>query len=128
MAIWHTAWASMVFVEAMKFWFYSISFSICLGLLRLYRLGISTQGKLDSEHKKDQGSVENVAHIGGETRDWVASRKRILKRLVIDCCDLFIPGFTTGWLVLSSATVGMLCVVSTILASGDIWTQVQESG
>ena len=54
-------------------------------------------------------------------------RSKIIKRIVIDGCDLFLPGSTTGWMAVSTANVGMLTVVSTVLAATDIWTRVQNA-
>lgn len=43
MGVYNTTWAPKVFHEAMKFWFYSLIFSIFLGLVQLYNLSFITE-------------------------------------------------------------------------------------
>lgn len=43
MGVYNTTWAPKVFHEAMKFWFYSLVFSIVLGLVQLYNLSFITE-------------------------------------------------------------------------------------
>lgn len=115
-----TAWAAEVFLEANKFWFYSIVLSGLLGVVQLWNLKIMPRV---SEEKKN-GNVEKAEQ---EMKEGKIKRSKITRRLVIDACDIFIPGFVTGWITVSSANVGMASVVSTVLASMDIWERVQIS-
>jgi hypothetical protein len=84
-----------------------------------------------SEKKAEIGerSTENekVMHMK-EIIERKEKRANIMKKIIIDSCDLFIPGSTTTWMVVSSASVGVLSVVSTVLAATDIWTRVQNAG
>jgi len=126
MGVWSTEWAPKLFVEAMKFWFYSISFSIILSFVLLYfELSKSTMPP-----KREQGKSEKIdAQVdrgATETKQRSSLRKGLMKKLVIDCCDIFIPGFTTGWLIVSSGTVGILGIISTVLGSLDIWDRLQR--
>jgi hypothetical protein len=124
MAIWSTEWAPRLFVEATKFWFYSISFSITLSLVLIY----SNLSKSIFAWKKERRRSDK--ELKGEINSQAqrsALQWGLVKKLVVDGCDLFIPGFTTGWLVVSSGTVGILGVISTILGSLDIWERVQRS-
>jgi hypothetical protein len=129
MGIWTTTWAADVFVEAMKFWFYSLSLGVIVGVLQLYQLYM--EPVVISEKKTEIGekSKENEKMIQMmEITERKEKRTKIIKKIVVDGCDLFIPGSTTGWMVVSTANVGMLSVVSTVLAATDIWTRVQNAG
>jgi hypothetical protein len=121
MGIQKSPWAASLFLEANKFWFYSLVLSILLGIIQLCNLGINPP--LSEEKNKDIS--EEQADL--ELKGWKVNRSKIMRRLVIDGCDVFIPGFVTGWIVVSSAGVGLASVVSTVLASMDIWERVQGS-
>jgi hypothetical protein len=47
------------------------------------------------------------------------------KQLVIDGCDLFIPGAVVGWMPFSPLTVGVAMAISTLLQLGDMWPRIQ---
>jgi hypothetical protein len=129
MGIWTTTWAAGLFVEAMKFWFYSLILGVIVGVLQLYQLYM--EPVVISEKKTEIGekSKENEKMIQMmEITERKEKRTKIIKKIVVDGCDLFIPGSTTGWMVVSTANVGMLSVVSTVLAATDIWTRVQNAG
>ena len=125
MGIWSTSWAPGVFNEAMKFWFYSISCSIALGVVQLVHHLSPVESEEEEGGKKKEGKGDDMAE-SKRKKDKHGGIMVILKKLVIDGCDLFIPGSVTGWLALSSANVGMLSVVSSILAGTDIWVRVQN--
>lgn len=44
-----------------------------------------------------------------------------LKRVVVDGCDLLIPGAFLGWFGLGDDVVGVAMVVSTVVSGRDIW-------
>jgi len=115
MGVYETSWAAPIFLESMKFWFYSLCASLALGIMELFTL---SEPKFVKE--KSGGDEKKV---NAEMRK---GRGEIVRKLVTDGCDLFIPGSVTGWLVLSSANVGWCSVVSTVLASVDIWARVQS--
>jgi hypothetical protein len=123
MGIWSTEWAGMLFVEAMKFWFYSLTFSILLTLVLLYSTMSKSAGAVDDTGTSSEKSLKEVD--AAAERD-SALRWNLLKKLMIDCCDIYIPGGITGWLMASSGTVGVLGMLSTLLASKDIWKRVQR--
>lgn len=123
MGILATEWAPGLFIEAMKFWFYSISFSIFLSLVMLY--DSSSSEKVGKRIKTRESSDGDEVRAVAKQRS--ALRRDLGRKLVIDCCDIFIPGSTTGWLAVSSGTVGFLGMTSSVLASLDIWARVQKS-
>jgi len=129
MGIWTTSWAAGLFIEAMKFWFYSLSLGIIMGFVQLYHLYTTPLVASGKKEESDEKSKENekVTQLT-EITDRKEQRSKIMKKIVIDGCDLFIPGAITGWMVLSTANVGLLSVVSTVLAATDIWIRVQNVG
>ncbi|KAH7384733.1 peroxisomal biogenesis factor 11 [Cadophora sp. MPI-SDFR-AT-0126] len=125
MAIYRSNWAAGLFVEAMKFWFYSLTLGILQALIELW--GLSWQGS--AMRKEDEGEDEKVgkkAALDHESRARQRRSKRwnVVKKIMIDGCDLSIPGSITGWLAVSSSNVGILCIVSTVLAGYDIWDKI----
>ena len=51
----------------------------------------------------------------------------LVKNIIVDACDLVIPGSVLGWIPASSTQVGLAMVVSTLIASGDIWAQANRT-
>lgn len=51
--------------------------------------------------------------------------KTQMKRVIVDACDLLIPGSFLGWIGVGNAMVGMAMVLSTVLSGGDVWARAQ---
>lgn len=111
MEIWSTTWASTLLLEANKFWFYSLLFSLVSCFLQLYRLRFLSA---------PAGNPRSKAGGNGLPRP-------LAKQILTDACDLLIPGSITGWARTSPAIVGLATVVSTLLASEEIWYRVQRA-
>ncbi|KAH9208814.1 peroxisomal biogenesis factor 11 [Leptodontidium sp. 2 PMI_412] len=125
MGVYHASWAAGLFVEAMKFWFYSLSLGILLALMELW--GLSGKEPVVSTGSKEK-VVEKAAQAQeARAMERTSKRRNAVKKMVIDGCDLFIPGSITGWLVISSSNVGLLCVVSTLLAGSDTWDRIHST-
>lgn len=125
MGLLESEWAPKVILEANRFWFYSICLGHVVGVVKLWELGIGPPSIIgvDGDEKKD----EKKSKAQEERRVWKVKGGEVVKKLLIDGCDILIPGSVTGWLVVSSANVGMASVVSTVLASVDIWERVQNA-
>jgi len=54
------------------------------------------------------------------------SRRQLYTPLIIDCCDLLIPGSAVGWIPVSSVTVGVASSISSIIVGQQIWVRVQK--
>lgn len=50
----------------------------------------------------------------------------LVKSLIVDACDIVIPGSVLGWIPASSTQVGIVMIISTLIASGDIWAQANK--
>lgn len=120
MGVYPTSWAAPLFLEAMKFWFYSLSASLLLSVLEWF--SVPGEKVVKEKNEKYDAEKEKVKFDMMERK----RRGRIAKRFVTDACDLFIPGSITGWLVIESANVGWCSVVSTFLAGMDVWVKVQS--
>ena len=112
MEIWSTTWALTLLLEANKFWFYSLLFSLASCLLQLYRVRSPSTPLRATARSKAKSNV----------LPWPLARQ-----ILTDACDLLIPGSTTGWARTSPAIVGLATVISTLLASEEIWYRVQRS-
>jgi hypothetical protein len=53
-------------------------------------------------------------------------KKQLYTSLIIDSCDLLIPGSAVGWLPVSSVTVGIASSISSIIVGQQIWARVQK--
>jgi len=124
-------------LEANRFWFYSLVFSIFGGWVELRSGG---GGKKEAGKKavrvgeKVNGGaspiVKGVNRKGEETRGdraaaAAAEKHRTRRRLVADCFDLLIPGHVTGWISTGPSVVGCASVISTLLSSKDIWDRLE---
>ncbi|KAJ9250759.1 hypothetical protein DTO280E4_1299 [Paecilomyces variotii] len=98
MGVYSTSWSDWVLLEAHKFWFCALSLSLLGSLWMLL--------------------VADKKASASKSSPW-------LKRIIIDGCDLLIPGSMVGWIAVSPLVVAMSMVASTLLAAQDIWTQAQ---
>lgn len=113
-------------LEANRFWFYSLACAVLLTLHALWSLPSSsipgvTEGKSFAERTKaglEKRKAEELAAKNGE------KRKKLMKDLVMYGADLFLPGDLTGWIRTEQWFVGSAMVVSTLLASEEIWARV----
>jgi hypothetical protein len=132
MDVWPTQWAKVCFVEANKLWFYSLVCSI-LGSVVQFSAGDrekELEGK-DTKSKEKSSKPDTVKTRSQQAKDAEmraevsnARWPRLMRSIVTDASDLFIPGAVTGWLVgpvNGPVTVGVATVVSTVLSSKDIW-------
>jgi hypothetical protein len=116
MGIYPVPWAAPLFLEGMKYWFCSLTMSILLSVIQLW--------KLDSTIYLSQKGAEESS-VESEKR--AVKRKALLKKLATDVADIFIPGTVTGWMATSFAGVGWVSVLSTILSGSDVWVKVHDT-
>jgi hypothetical protein len=53
-------------------------------------------------------------------------KKQLYTNLVVDCCDILIPGSAVNWIPVSSVTVGIASSISSIIIGQQIWSRVQK--
>jgi hypothetical protein len=118
MDVYPVYWNKPVLVEAYKFWFYALALSIVGALWGLlFASGSASVGKAQQDEKKGGSSKERKDGGSGP----------LMKRIVVDGCDLLIPGVFLGWIQVSEVVVGMAMVVSTLVAGRDIWIKAQQA-
>lgn len=106
MGVTSTSWGPEVQIEALKFWFYSISLSIVLGLHQILSPIVVSPTKV-------RGSAATSSNLSSSTQ--------IYKQLLIDGCDILIPGSSAGWIKAGPRAVGIASVVSSLVAAHGIW-------
>jgi hypothetical protein len=109
-------------LEANRFWFYSLGFSIVFGLMQLLSWG-NEDRPVDGAGKRESSASEKASGFG--KKGPVIGSRLVARRLLTDVCDLFIPGHITGWIYTSPAFVGFASMVSTLLASKEIWDRLR---
>lgn len=119
-------WGPTLQSEADKCWFYAISFSIILSVYRLFVLlfAKTTPTPRDansSKNTQDEKSEEPATPPVVQQNAYTA----LLTQLTIDCCDLTIPGSSTGWIPVQMSVVGGAQFTSSALAIVRIWRRVQ---
>lgn len=141
-------WGPRVQHEANKCWFISLAFSILLSLHGLSSLFASSGEKRAPTIRTENGKAsDSVKKITPDTTDGATDEKqndksnrqpalkggapdllrsKLYTQLIIDSCDICIPGSAVGWLTAGPILVGTLMTVSTTLAGRQIWIRVQE--
>lgn len=109
MDIWLVPWYTPLLMEANKFWFYSI----CLSLLRSFVELVTWTAAPPKTQEKPVPVPQG-------------SRGAIVQRMVVDACDLTLPGSFLGWIAVGDLEVGAAMVVSTLVASRGIWVRAQQ--
>lgn len=126
MGIYTASWGVPVLSEANKFWFYALSLSL---LGSLYKHLFATRGHEtpDRNDVADQRKMQKEVSVRKpKAVKSTPSSLALKKRLIVDACDLLIPGVFLGWIPVGGATVGMATVVSTVITAQDIWLKIQS--
>lgn len=112
-------WALSLQTEANKFWFYGLSLSVLGSAWVLFSgvTGIGNGGANKASSKSKGSSKSNSIR----TKRWSSTA---MKRIVVDACDLLIPGALLGWTGVGREVVGVGMVVSTLISGRDIWRGV----
>lgn len=122
MSIWEPPWAKMVMREANKFWFYAICFSILETVI--YALGLSAPPETEVTEKGKVAGKGNIWRRRSPIKK--TSGREVVKKLVLDGCDLLVPGHHTGWIKTNSAIVGEASVMSTLLTAAEVYRRVND--
>lgn len=103
MGIWLVPWSTSILTEASKFWFYAICISIARSVWELvFGFGPKTadsaqNGHADTTEKKDKSA----------SRPKLSSSAALLERIIVDSCDLTLPGSFLGWISQGDFGVGV---------------------
>lgn len=135
-------WATQLQHEALKCWFYGISFSILLGyyqILTAYPQSKKATPTRKIDEKNAEVAIEKDASSaavkftkkGAELEKLAEDRRaraRTYTQLAIDHCDIFLPGSAVGWIPVGSVMVGTCQSISSLLAMGQVWERVSKAG
>ena len=137
MDIWLVPWYTPVLMEANKLWLYAIVLSIFRNMWALLSSGgqgVAPTSSSSSSSTSQETSASN--NNGGEKKEeekeapsspeTAPSTVRLLRRLVVDSCDLTLPASFLGWVPLGDFGVGVAMVVSSLLAWPDLWAATQR--
>ncbi|KAB8208365.1 peroxisomal biogenesis factor 11 [Aspergillus parasiticus] len=120
------AWNTPVLVEAFKFWFYSLALSVFGAVWGLLFISpSSTSSKTSDNEKKNENKNAKKTVSNSDDSQTKAQRTALMKRIVVDGCDLLIPGVFVGWMQVSDLMIGVTMVISTVVSGGDAWVKAQ---
>ncbi|OAP60702.1 hypothetical protein AYL99_05704 [Fonsecaea erecta] len=131
-------WAVTTQTEALKFWFYALSVSAALDLYELlfvYSDSALSKNNQSADQKQttsttvEKTNEKSVAQPNEREQSKArhaqsAKRRAVFRQLVIDSCDLLIPGTAVGWFRIDPVTVGVAGSVSALLGGSDVWYRV----
>ncbi|KAE8146848.1 hypothetical protein BDV25DRAFT_143300 [Aspergillus avenaceus] len=121
-------WNMSILTEAYKFWFYALGLSVFGAIWCLlfsssqleFSKGATAPKKQDEKQKgKRDPSKDDSAYQAQRTALW--------KRVVVDSCDLMIPGTFLGWLRIGDLGAGLGMVVSTVVSGGEVWKRAHTA-
>lgn len=126
MGVYPVAWNDRALHEANQFWFYALSLSLAGTLWGLLFPAVehnpSLQQTRDQKNQQQTGSEKAVSAAQRSTPS-----RPLLKQIVVDGCDLLIPGSLLGWIPSGDLAVGLGIVISTLLTGQEIWVAQQMS-
>lgn len=126
MTIWPVPWSTPVLLEANKFWFYAICASITGAVLQL-PFPASTTTETQTQSRKDQTRNQSTLNPSSSSSSTTSTSSKLLAQILVDGCDLTLPASFLGWTpALGDLGVGIAMVVSTVLASRDVWIKAQR--
>lgn len=129
-----TSWGPGVLQESLKFWFYALSASILLSIYDLCMIWTANEPVPEIKQngqavgKKDSNGSHKTTPVSSKPSSAASvGTASIYKKLLIDCCDLLIPGAATGWIITGPVTIGVTGCISSLVSMEDIWKRVQMS-
>ncbi|KIW67029.1 hypothetical protein PV04_06307 [Phialophora macrospora] len=128
-------WAVATQTEALKLWFYALAVSVVLDLYEILLVyspdstasspaPATSKGGAPVNEEKKQASRRADAGADSSAFD-AAKRRSTYRQLIIDGCDLLIPGAAVGWLALDPITVGVAGTISALVGGSDAWARVK---
>ncbi|RAL13263.1 PEX11 domain protein [Aspergillus homomorphus CBS 101889] len=109
--IYPVPWAKSATSEAYRFWFCALVISILGAVWE----GMNAGAVKGARKGKKGGTLANARKV---------DMSALVKRVVVDGCDLLIPGSYLGWIGVGQVGVGGTMVVSTLLSLREIWRSV----
>jgi hypothetical protein len=125
MDVYLVPWEGRVMKEANTFWFYALSFSLLGSVYGLLFSASAEPSPKAKDEKKDGAKPENekakpVTNEKANAPKTVA----LVRQIVVDGCDLFLPITLLGWVPTGNLVIGLTMVLSTVLTGREIWKRV----
>ncbi|KAL4816669.1 peroxisomal biogenesis factor 11 [Aspergillus spinulosporus] len=112
-------WYHPLLTEANKFWFYALMLSLVRCIWELFFPSVpATPSKTSSS-----GSEKSKAK--GQQPQLNPPKWPLVKQIIIDGCDLTLPGSFLGWTPVTPLQIGLGMVLSTLLAGHNVWVAQQ---
>ncbi|QDS77988.1 hypothetical protein FKW77_002142 [Venturia effusa] len=153
MGLTSTSWDPHLLLESQKFWFYAIATSLLLSFYRLLYTPTSatvSAAAVVSEKDDATGKTEVSSTIGKTEANNTTNNttnntspiqtpvqtpiqtpliknKEIYRQIIMDSCDLCVPGAAVGWIPITPLSVGICMFISSLLAMGSMWPRIQAS-
>lgn len=134
MRVTSTSWGPGVLQESLKFWFYALCASILLSIYDLWMIRTTTgpfpeiKRNGQAVREKDSNGSHKTTPVSSKPSSTASARTMsIYKKLLVDGCDLLIPGAATGWIETDPVIVGVTGCISSLVAMEEIWARVQTS-
>ncbi|KAL5341198.1 peroxisomal biogenesis factor 11 [Aspergillus crustosus] len=108
-------WYRPLMTEANKFWFYALILSITRASWQLLFTPVAPAPPPSSSKEKKSDKAQG-APPAPRSPKWPRC-----KRIIIDVCDLTLPGSFIGWVPVTGLQIGLAMLVSTSLAAHNIW-------
>ncbi len=113
-------WYRPLMTEANKFWFYALVLSILRMTWLIFFPVEATPAK-----GKGKGKSKSNGKVDAEKETAKQPKWPLVKKIIIDGCDLTLPGSFVGWVPASGLQVGAAMVVSTVLVGHNVWLAQQ---
>jgi hypothetical protein len=127
-------WTLALQIESLKFWFYALSVSVVLDLYEIFFVFPASAAPKPVPSTPAAGGEKASSDIPGSKSSSTdkdaltrlnAKRRSLYRQLVIDSCDLIIPGAAVGWLHLDPVTVGIAGTVSALAGGSEAWERLR---
>lgn len=125
MDVYLVPWEARVMKEANTFWFYALSFSL-LGSVYGLLLSASAEPSPNAKDEKKDGAKAENEKAKPVTNEKANAPKTValVRQIVVDGCDLFLPITLLGWVPTGNLVIGLTMVLSTVLTGREIWKRV----
>ncbi|KAJ5325496.1 hypothetical protein MYU51_000197 [Penicillium brevicompactum] len=109
-------WNDPVMDQANTFWLYALSFSVAGALWELLFGNPKQPSKVEKKSEKAQPEQVPPAKV--------TPASTLVKKVVVDGCDLLIPLELLRWWPTGDVVIGSTMVLSTLLTAQDIWAKL----
>jgi len=110
LGVWPVSWASTIFQESMKFWFYAILLDIIQNVMCLWGTGQVVTAAPTKEGSKTKAPKKADTAKGD-----------LAKKITLALMDLMIPGSVTGWVKIGAIPLGITALISSVYSLKGIW-------